>query len=146
MPRQHAPQTVGELDVWWQEQLGSDRTFLTESARAVGRSIATKLHAAGVGPRADARRDPRPDRIAAATRTPGVRPRMDPGETMPHSGSSPQPIAQRGHCSPSPSAAAPACPSTQPSHARSATTTRTGKTGFDLPDDLQARARSDLAR
>src|SRR5205807_7847644 len=43
MPRRHAPQTVGELDVWWQEQFGSDRIFLTEYARAVGCSIASKL-------------------------------------------------------------------------------------------------------
>lgn len=43
MPRSTAPQTIHELDAWWREQFASERIFLTDHARAVGRSIAYKL-------------------------------------------------------------------------------------------------------
>src|SRR5262249_17067845 len=45
MPREAAPPTVSALDAWWAEQLGSERTFLTDEARAVGRSIGFRLPA-----------------------------------------------------------------------------------------------------
>jgi uncharacterized protein (DUF2236 family) len=43
MPRATAPGSAKDLEVWWDEQFASKRIFLTEAARAVGRSIATKL-------------------------------------------------------------------------------------------------------
>jgi uncharacterized protein (DUF2236 family) len=43
MPHTAAPPTAVRLDGWWREQLTSERIFLTDQARAVGRSIATRL-------------------------------------------------------------------------------------------------------
>jgi uncharacterized protein (DUF2236 family) len=43
MPHGAAPSTPAALDVWWNEQLGSDKIFLTDAARAVGRSIGFNL-------------------------------------------------------------------------------------------------------
>ena len=43
MPRDAAPASAAQLDVWWDEQLHSDGIFLTPVARAVGRSIGFKL-------------------------------------------------------------------------------------------------------
>jgi uncharacterized protein (DUF2236 family) len=144
MPSRHAPQTVGELDVWWQEQLGSDRTFLTEYARAVGRSIATKLplppwarppmragtHVliGSLPPRVRqeyglewTRRDEAAFRVLTATHR-AARPLV------------PQPI-RSGSCLPFYATVA-----RQERH-----NTRTGKTGFDVHDDLEARPRSELS-
>lgn len=43
MPRSSAPRTTAALAAWWAEQHASDHVFLTDAARAVGRSIAMKL-------------------------------------------------------------------------------------------------------
>lgn len=43
MPSGTAPNTAEELELWWDEQFDSGRVFLTEYARAVGRSIAYRL-------------------------------------------------------------------------------------------------------
>jgi uncharacterized protein (DUF2236 family) len=43
MPRDAAPASAAELDVWWDDQMRSDGIFLTPAARAVGRSIGFKL-------------------------------------------------------------------------------------------------------
>jgi uncharacterized protein (DUF2236 family) len=43
MPRETAPQTVAALDDWWAGRFASDEIFLTDQARAVGRSIGTKI-------------------------------------------------------------------------------------------------------
>ena len=42
MPACYAPRTTAELDDWWRAQ-HAGRTFLTDYARGVGRSIATRL-------------------------------------------------------------------------------------------------------
>jgi uncharacterized protein (DUF2236 family) len=43
MPREVAPATAVALDAWWEERLASEEIFLTDQARAVGRSIGFKL-------------------------------------------------------------------------------------------------------
>lgn len=43
MRRKDAPATVAELDAWWEERRTSDQIFLTDAARAVGRSIGTRI-------------------------------------------------------------------------------------------------------
>ncbi|MBJ7328446.1 MAG: DUF2236 domain-containing protein [Solirubrobacteraceae bacterium] len=43
MPREAAPPTVAALDAWWDERRNSDEIFLTPAARAVGRSIGTRI-------------------------------------------------------------------------------------------------------
>jgi uncharacterized protein (DUF2236 family) len=43
MPGDNAPRTAAALDAWWEQQLDSDKIFLTERARAVGRAIRLKL-------------------------------------------------------------------------------------------------------
>jgi uncharacterized protein (DUF2236 family) len=43
MPRSSAPASERELDQWWAERRDSDEIFLTDHARAVGRSIGMKL-------------------------------------------------------------------------------------------------------
>jgi uncharacterized protein (DUF2236 family) len=43
MPRTAAPVTAIELDEWWQHQIRSEKIFLTQHARAVGRSTGMKI-------------------------------------------------------------------------------------------------------
>ena len=43
MPRESAPQSTAALTSWWCGQFASERVFLTDYARAVGRSIALRL-------------------------------------------------------------------------------------------------------
>jgi uncharacterized protein (DUF2236 family) len=143
MPRNSAPQTAGELDAWWREQLASDRIFLTDYARAVGRSIATKLPLppwarapmrAGThvligslpaevreqyGFRWTLRDDATFRALTAAHRA--MRPLLPK-------------VIRSGSCLPFYAAVAQ-----QERH-----DVRAGKTGFDLPQDLLARARSEL--
>lgn len=43
MPRDAAPPTAAALDAWWDERFASEEIFLTPQARAVGRSIGTRI-------------------------------------------------------------------------------------------------------
>jgi uncharacterized protein (DUF2236 family) len=144
MPRRYAPQTAAELDAWWQEQFASDHVFLTDYARAVGRSIATKLplplwarapmragthvligslpaHVRDEYEFAWSRRDTAGFRALTAAHR-AARPLI------------PQPI-RSGSCLPFYATVG----------RQERQNTRAGKTGFDLPDNLVARARSELA-
>jgi uncharacterized protein (DUF2236 family) len=144
MPRGYAPQTAAELDAWWQEQFASDRIFLTDYARAVGHSIATKLplplwarapmragtHVLIGSLPAQTQQEygfawKRRDEIAFRALTAAHR------SACPFV---PKPI-RSGSCLPFYATVA-----RQERHNAQA-----GRAGFDLPDDLLARARSELS-
>lgn len=43
MPRDAAPQTAAQLDLWWAQRRLSEEVFLTDAARSIGRSVGTKI-------------------------------------------------------------------------------------------------------
>jgi uncharacterized protein (DUF2236 family) len=145
MPRGYAPRTIGELARWWQEQLASDHIFLTDYARAVGRSIATKLPLP-LWARAPMRAG---THVLIGSLPPSVREqyrfrwtRTDElafqALTAAHRAARPLiPTSIRsGSCRPHYATVA-----RQERH-----NARLGKTGFDLPDELAALATSELDR
>jgi uncharacterized protein (DUF2236 family) len=145
MPREYVPGTVDELDAWWQEQFASERIFLTDYARAVGRSIATRLPLP-LWARAPMRVG---THVLIGSLPPHVRDRYGftwtprhqlilQAITATHRGTRPlipRPISS-GSCLPFYATVAQ-----QERH-----NAREGKTGFDLPDELLARAASDFAQ
>lgn len=144
MPRPCARQTPGELDQWWQQQLSSDRIFLTDYARAVGRSIATKLPLP-VWARAPMRTG---THVLIGSLPPQVREqygfnwtRRD--ETLFRTLTTAHRIARP--LVPDPIRSGSCLPFYATVARQERHDARTGKTGFELPDDLRARAQSEFA-
>lgn len=144
MPSDCAPRTVAELSDWWEEQFTSERIFLTDYARAVGRSIATKLPLplwASIPMRAGIH-------VLIGSLPPRVRQlygfewtRRDEAalQAMTAAHRMTRPVVPKrvrsGSCLPFYATVA-----REERH-----NARKGKTGFDLPDELRARAQTELA-
>lgn len=144
LPPETAPQNTAQLERWWRERFASEGIFLTDYARAVGRSIATRLPLP-LWARAPMRAGnhvligslPDPVRQAYGFEWSELDRIAFHALTAAHRAARPfilSPI-RRGSCQPFYAAVA-----RQERH-----NARSGKTGFDVPDEVRVRTQAGLA-